>query len=164
MLFFDEMLVFFVYDYKGCDSMIIGDECCDNFCFVKIEWVEFVMLMNSLNFFVLMYLIEVLCINIFGGKMVWQLLVEVGLCVLFMVMDELQYWLVDCVNDFVIFDVCECDVYFFGYVFGVVYLLCGQFEFWVNDVFFDFSVEILIICELGKIFILVVVILCDLGF
>ncbi|MBW8755733.1 MAG: MBL fold metallo-hydrolase, partial [Sphingomonadales bacterium] len=160
----DETLVFPAHDYKGRDNTTIGDERRANPRLAKTERADFVALMNSLNLSAPTHLTEALRTNMSGGKTVRQLLAEAGARVPFMAMDELQRRLAARANDFVILDVREKDAYAAGHVPGAVHLPRGQLELRVNDVLADPSVEILTICEFGKISTLAAATLRELGF
>jgi glyoxylase-like metal-dependent hydrolase (beta-lactamase superfamily II)/rhodanese-related sulfurtransferase len=160
----DETLVFPAHDYKGRDSTTIGDERRGNPRLAKSERGEFVALMNSLNLSAPTHLTEALRTNMSGGKTVRQLLAEAGACVPFMAMEELRHRLGVHANDFVILDVRERDAYVAGHVWGAIHLPRGQLEIRVNDVLPDPSVEILTICEFGKISTLAAATLRQRGF
>ncbi|HKX80310.1 MAG TPA: MBL fold metallo-hydrolase [Novosphingobium sp.] len=160
----DQTLVFPAHDYKGRDSTTIGDERRGNPRLAKTERAEFVALMNSLNLSAPTHLTEALRTNMSGGKTVRQLLAEAGARVPFMTMDELRHRLAVRANDFVILDVRERDAYLAGHVPGAVHLPRGQLELRVNDVLPNPSIEILTICELGKISTLAAATLRELGF
>jgi glyoxylase-like metal-dependent hydrolase (beta-lactamase superfamily II) len=160
----DETLVFPAHDYKGRDNTTIGDERRGNPRLARTERSEFVKLMNSLNLSAPTHLTEALRTNMSGGKTVRQLLAEAGAKVPFMAMDELLRRLSARANDFVILDVREKDAYAAGHVPGAVHLPRGQLELRVNDVLPDPSVEILTICELGKISTLAAATVRELGF
>lgn len=120
--------------------------------------------MTSLNLSAPTHLTEALRTNMSGGKTVRQLLMEAGAHVPFMSMEELQRRLSARANDFVILDVRERDAYASGHVAGAVHLPRGQLELRVNDVLPDPRVEILTICEFGKISTLAAPTLRELGF
>lgn len=160
----DETLVFPAHDYKGCDSTTIGDERRGNPRLAKTVRADFVTLMNSLNLSAPTHLTEALRTNMSGGKTVRQLLAEAGARVPFMGMEELRHRLAMRANDFIILDVRERDAYVAGHVPGAVHLPRGQLELRVNDVLPDPGVEILTICEFGKISTLAAATLRELGF
>lgn len=160
----DETLVFPAHDYKGRDSTTVGDERRDNPRLAKTERAEFVALMTSLNLSAPTHLTEALRTNMSGGKTVRQLLAEAGACVPFMAMAELRHRLVGRANDLIILDVRERDAYAAGHIPGAVHLPRGQLELRVNEVLPDPSVEILTICEFGKISTLAAATLRELGF
>lgn len=160
----DETLVYPAHDYKGRDHSTIGDERGNNPRLAKTERAEFVELMNSLNLSAPTHLTEALRTNMSGGKTVRQLLAEAGARVPFMSMDELRHRLELRANDFVVLDVREKDAYAAGHVPGAVHLPRGQLELRVNDALPDPSVEILAICEFGKISTLAAATLRELGF
>lgn len=160
----DDTLVFPAHDYKGRDSTTIGDERRSNPRLAKTERAAFVALMNSLNLSAPTHLTEALRTNMSGGKTVRQLLAEAGARVPFMAMEELRQRLERRDNDFVILDVRESDAYRAGHVPGAVHLPRGQLELRVNEALPDPSVEILTICEFGKISTLAAATLRELGF
>jgi glyoxylase-like metal-dependent hydrolase (beta-lactamase superfamily II) len=160
----DETLVFPAHDYKGRDSSTIGAERANNPRLAKTERADFVALMNSLNLSAPTHLTEALRTNMSGGKTVRQLLAEASARVPFMAMAELERRLAARPNDFVIIDVREKEAYGAGHVPGAIHLPRGQLELRVNDVLPDPSVEILSICEFGKISTLAAATLRELGF
>lgn len=160
----DETLVFPAHDYKGRDSTTIGREREHNPRLAKADRTEFVALMNGLNLSAPTHLTEALRTNMSGGKTVRQLLAEAAARVPFMAMDELQRRLTVRANDFVILDVREKDAFIAGHVPGALHLPRGQLELRVNDVLPDPGVEILTICEFGKISTLAAATLRELGF
>ena len=160
----DETLVYPAHDYKGRDHSTIGEERSNNPRLSKTERAEFVALMNSLNLSAPTHLTEALRTNMSGGKTVRQLLAEAGAKVPFMSMDELRHRLSAHANDFVILDVREREAYAAGHVPGAVHLPRGQLELRVNDALPDPSVEVLAVCEFGKISTLAAATLRELGF
>jgi len=64
----------------------------------------------------------------------------------------------------VILDVRENEAYAAGHIPGAVHLPRGQLELRVNQAFPDPSVEILTVCEFGKISTLAAATLRELGF
>jgi glyoxylase-like metal-dependent hydrolase (beta-lactamase superfamily II)/rhodanese-related sulfurtransferase len=160
----DETLVFPAHDYKGRDKTTIGDERANNPRLAKTGRADFIALMNSLNLSAPTHLTEALRTNMSGGKTVRQLLAEAGARVPFMAMDELRRRLDVRANDFVILDVREKDAYATGHVPGAIHLPRGQLELRVNDVLPDPGVEVLSICEFGKISTLAAATLRELGF
>lgn len=160
----DETLVFPAHDYKGRDNSTIGDERRGNPRLAKTQLAEFVELMNSLNLSAPTHLTEALRTNMSGGKTVRQLLAEAGAKVPFMSMDELRHRLEVRANDFVILDVREKDAYCAGHVAGAVHLPRGQLELKVNDALPDPGVEVLAVCEFGKISTLAAATLRELGY
>lgn len=160
----DETLVFPAHDYKGRDSTTIGQERSNNPRLSKTERAEFVAMMNTLNLSMPTHLTEALRTNMSGGKTVRQLLAEAGARVPLMAMDELRHRLTMRANDFVILDMRERDAYLGGHVPGAIHLPRGQLELRVNDILPDPSVEILTVCEFGKISTLAAATLRELGF
>ncbi|KGB53975.1 Metallo-beta-lactamase superfamily protein [Sphingopyxis sp. LC81] len=160
----DETLVFPAHDYKGRESSTIGDERRTNPRLAKTGRADFVALMNNLNLSAPTHLTEALRTNMSGGKTVRQLLAEAGAKVPFMGLDELSRRIAARANDFVILDVREKDAFGAGHVPGATHLPRGQLELRVNDVLPDPGVEILTVCEFGKISTLAAATLRELGF
>lgn len=160
----DDTLVFPAHDYKGRESSTIGEERRSNPRLAKTERADFVALMNSLNLSAPTHLTEALRTNMSGGKTVRQLLVEAGSKVPFMALDELSRRIATRANDFVILDVREKEAFGAGHVPGATHLPRGQLELRVNDVLPDPGVEILTVCEFGKISTLAAATLRELGF
>jgi glyoxylase-like metal-dependent hydrolase (beta-lactamase superfamily II) len=160
----DATLVFPAHDYKGRDNTTIGDERANNSRLAKTERADFVALMNSLNLSAPTHLTEALRTNMSGGKTVRQLLAEAGARVPFLSMEELRHRLDARPNDFITLDVREKDAFAAGHVPGALHLPRGQLELRVNDILPDPSVEILVICEFGKISTLAAATLRELGF
>ncbi|HET9629278.1 MAG TPA: MBL fold metallo-hydrolase [Novosphingobium sp.] len=160
----DKTLVFPAHDYKGRDSSTIGDERIGNPRLAKTERTDFVALMNNLNLTAPTHLTEALRTNMSDGKTVQQLLAEASARVPFMAMDELDRRTSERANDFVIIDVRERDAFAAGHVTGALHLPRGQLELRVNEVLPDPGVEIVTICEFGKISTLAAATLRELGF
>ncbi|MBO9600975.1 MAG: hypothetical protein J7496_00555 [Novosphingobium sp.] len=120
--------------------------------------------MNGLNLAAPTHLTEALRTNMSGGKTVRQLLAEAGAKIPFMAMDELSGRLDRRPNDLVIVDVREKDAFEAGRVPGAVHLPRGQLELRVNEMLPDPSVEILTVCEFGKVSTLAAATLRELGF
>jgi glyoxylase-like metal-dependent hydrolase (beta-lactamase superfamily II)/rhodanese-related sulfurtransferase len=160
----DETLVFPAHDYKGREHSTIGDERANNPRLQKTERADFVALMNGLNLAAPTHLTEALRTNMSGGKTVNQLLAEAGAKVPFMAMDQLLAKLDARPNDFVILDVREKDAFAGGHVPGAVHLSRGQLELRVNEMLPDPGVEILTVCEFGKVSTLAAATLRELGF
>ena len=160
----DETLVFPAHDYKGREHSTIGDERANNPRLQKTERPAFVELMNGLNLAAPTHLTEALRTNMSGGKTVRQLLAEAGAKVPFMSMDQLALMLDARPNDFLVIDVREKDAYAAGHVPGAVHLPRGQLELKVNEILPDPSVEVLTVCELGKVSTLAAATLRELGF
>jgi glyoxylase-like metal-dependent hydrolase (beta-lactamase superfamily II)/rhodanese-related sulfurtransferase len=160
----DETLVFPAHDYKGREHSTIGDERAANPRLARAELGEFVALMNGLDLAAPTHLTEALRTNMSGGKTVSQLLAEAGSRVPFMAMDELRGRLAARANDFVILDVRERDAFANGHVPGAMHLPRGQLELRVNEALPDPSVEILTVCEFGKVSTLAAATLRELGF
>ena len=160
----DETLVFPAHDYKGRDRTTIGEERRNNPRLAKTGRAEFVELMNSLNLSAPAHLTEALRTNMSGGKTVRQMLAEAAARIPFMAMDELRLRLDRRMNDFVILDVRERDSFASGHVPGALHLPRGQLELRVNEVLPDPGVEVLTVCDLGKISTLAAATLRELGF
>lgn len=160
----NETLVFPAHDYKGREHSTIGDERANNPRLQKTERAEFVALMNGLNLAAPTHLTEALRTNMSGGKTVRQLLAEAAAKIPFMAMDELARRLDTRPNDFVIIDVREKDAFDAGHVPGAVHVPRGQLELRVNEALPDPGVEVLAVCEFGKISTLAAATLRELGF
>lgn len=160
----DETRVYPAHDYKGREHSTIGEERRTNPRLAKCDLSEFVELMNGLNLSAPKHLTEALRTNISGGKTVSQLLSEAGAQVPFMSMEQLCRRLEGRANDFVVLDVREADAFKAGHVSGAVHLPRGQLELRVNDVLPDPHVEVLTVCEFGKISTLAANTLRELGF
>lgn len=160
----DDTLVFPAHDYKGREHSTIGDERRANPRLAKTDRAEFIAMMNSLNLSAPTHLTEALRTNMSGGKTVRQLLVEASARVPFMALEELDRRIAARANDFVVLDVREKDAFAAGHVPGAMHLPRGQLELRVNEMLPDPSVEILTICEFGKISTLAAATLRELGF
>ena len=160
----DDTLIFPAHDYKGREGSTIGQERTSNPRLASANQDDFVGLMNSLNLSAPTHLTEALRTNMSGGKTVRQLLQEAGAKVPFMAMEELLRRLDIRANDFIMLDVREKDAFAMGHVPGAIHLPRGQLELRVNDVLPDPGVEVLTICELGKISTLAAATLRELGF
>jgi rhodanese-related sulfurtransferase len=120
--------------------------------------------MNGLNLSAPAHLTEALRTNMSGGKTVRQLLAEATAKVPFLSMEVLSERLKQKRNDFVILDVREKDAFDAGHVRGAMHVPRGQLELRINDVLPNPSVEILTVCEFGKISTLAAATLRELGF
>lgn len=160
----DDTLVFPAHDYKGREHSTIGDERRANPRLAKTDRAEFIAMMNSLNLSAPTHLTEALRTNMSGGKTVRQMLVEASARVPFMALEELDRRIAAQPNDFVVLDVREKDAFAAGHVLGAMHLPRGQLELRVNEMLPDPSVEILTICEFGKISTLAAATLRELGF
>jgi glyoxylase-like metal-dependent hydrolase (beta-lactamase superfamily II)/rhodanese-related sulfurtransferase len=160
----DETLVFPAHDYKGRTNSTIGDERASNPRLAKTERADFVALMNSLNLNAPTHLTEALRTNMSGGKTVEQLLREAGTRIPFMGISELHVRSQRRANDFVVLDVREGDAYRRGHVPGAIHLPRGQLELRINEVLPDPGVEVVTVCEFGKVSTLAAATLHDLGF
>lgn len=160
----DDTLVFPAHDYKGRECSTIGQERAANPRLARHDQGEFVALMNSLNLSAPVHLTEALRTNMSGGKTVHQLLQEAAAKVPFMAMDELLQRIAVRANDFVILDVREKDAYAAAHVPGAKHVPRGQLELRVDEALPDPNVEVLTICEFGKISTLAAATLRELGF
>lgn len=160
----DDTLVFPAHDYKGREGSTIGQERANNPRLARTDQAEFVTMMNSLNLSAPTHLTEALRTNMSGGKTVRQLLQEASARIPFMGMNELRLRLDSRANDFVILDVREKDAYAAGHVPGAIHVPRGQLELRVDEAFPDPDVEILTVCEFGKISTLAAATLRELGF
>lgn len=159
-----ETLVFPAHIYKGANHSTIGDELDGNARLQKRERGEFVEMMRSLNLSAPTHLTEALRTNISGGKTVRQLLGEASANIPFMAFEELAARLDRKRNDFVILDVRERDAFARGHVPGALHLPRGQLELKVDQTFPDPDLEILTVCEIGKISTLAAATLREIGF
>jgi len=160
----DDTLVFPAHDYKGLGNSTIGQERASNPRLAKTQRSEFVALMNNLNLNAPTHLTEALRTNMSGGKTVDQLLREASARIPFMGLAELHAMVQRRDNDFVVLDVRETDAYQRGHVPGAIHLPRGQLELRINQVLPDPSVEIVAVCEFGKISTLAAATLTELGF
>lgn len=160
----DETLVFPAHDYKGLHHSTIGAERAENPRLTRSGRADFVALMNGLNLNAPTHLTEALRTNMSGGKTVGQMLREAGAQLPFMTMPDLIRRLDQRANDFVVLDVREGDAYRAGHVPGAIHLPRGQLELRVNEMLPDPTVEVVTICEFGKISTLAAATLRELGF
>jgi rhodanese-related sulfurtransferase len=157
-------LVFPAHDYKEQGHSTIAAEIASNPRLQKRDRAAFVEMMRSLNLSAPTHLTEALRTNMSGGKTVRELLSEAAAETPFMSLDELAGRLNQRRNDFVILDVRERDAYARNHVPGARHLARGQLEMKVDETFPDPSLEILTICEFGKISTLAAATLRQLGF
>ena len=160
----DDTRVYPAHDYKGREHSTIGEERKSNPRLAKADSGDFVELMNSLNLSAPAHLTEALRTNMSGGKTVSQLLAEAGARVPFMSMDQLRHRLEERANDFIVLDVREKDAFEAGHLAGSMHLSRGQLELRVNELLPDPDLEILTVCEFGKISTLAAATLRELGF
>jgi glyoxylase-like metal-dependent hydrolase (beta-lactamase superfamily II) len=160
----DETLVFPAHDYLNKGHSTIGAEKAENRRLQHSERADFVALMRSLDLAMPTHLTEALRTNISGGVTVRQLLAEAEARVPFIAMDELAKRLGERRNDMVILDVRERSAWEKGRIPGARHLARGQLELKVDETFPDPEVEILTVCEFGKISTLAAATLRDLGF
>jgi glyoxylase-like metal-dependent hydrolase (beta-lactamase superfamily II) len=159
-----EMLVFPAHDYKGRSHSTLAAELESNPRLQKRDRTEFVEMMRSLNLSAPTHLTEALRTNLTGGKTVRQLLSDAAAEIPFMSLNELAERLRQKRNDFVILDVRERDAYARGHIPGARHLARGQLELKVDETFPDPGLEILAVCEFGKISTLAAATLRQLGF
>lgn len=157
-------LVFPAHDYKGEGHSTIGAEIASNPRLQKKDRAAFVEMMRGLNLSAPAHLTEALRTNMSGGKTVRQLLAEAARGIPFVSLDELASRLQQKRNDFVILDVREREAYARGHVPGALHLPRGQLELKVDEHFPDPDLEILAVCEFGKISTLAASTLRQLGF
>ena len=160
----DETLVYPAHDYKGNDSSTLAAEIAGNRRLKQRTLTEFVELMNSLNLAAPTHLTEALRTNMSGGKTVRQLLAEAARGTPFMAMDDLRKRLGSKRNDFVVLDVREREAYQKGHVPGALHLARGQLEMKIDQTFPDPNLEIVTVCDLGKISTLAAATLREIGF
>ncbi len=159
-----DTLVFPAHDYKGNESSTLAAEIADNRRLKPRTMPEFVELMNSLNLAAPTHLTEALRTNMSGGKTVRQLLNEAARDIPFMALEDLKLRLEEKRNDFVVLDVRERDAYQKGHVPGALHLARGQLEMKIDQTFPDPGLEIVTVCELGKISTLAAATLREIGF
>lgn len=164
LLLAPETLVYPAHDYKGRTHSTIGEELVSNPRLQKTDRTEFVEMMQNLNLAAPTHLTEALRTNMSGGKTVRQLLGEAAARIPLVSLDELAGRLGQKRNDFVILDVRERDAFAKGHVPGARHLARGQLELKVDQNFPNPDVEILTVCELGKISTLAASTLRELGF
>lgn len=159
-----ETLVYPAHDYKERSHTSIGAELESNPRLQKRDRAAFIEMMRGLNLSAPAHLTEALRTNMSGGKTVRQLLAEAADGMPFVSLDELAARLGQKRNDFAILDVRERDAYAAGHVPGALHLARGQLELKVDQTFPDPDLEILTVCELGKISTLAAATLRQLGF
>jgi glyoxylase-like metal-dependent hydrolase (beta-lactamase superfamily II) len=160
----EETLVYPAHDYKNRESSTIGAEIADNRRLKPRTEEEFIELMNSLNLAAPTHLTEALRTNMNGGKTVQQMLGEAAQGLPFISLDELANRIEQKRNDFIILDVREREAFAVAHVPGAKHLARGQLEMKVDANFPDPSVEIVTICDYGKISTLAAATLRQLGF
>jgi glyoxylase-like metal-dependent hydrolase (beta-lactamase superfamily II)/rhodanese-related sulfurtransferase len=159
-----ETLVFPAHDYKGEGHSTIGAEIATNPRLQMKDRAAFIEMMRGLNLSAPTHLTEALRTNMSGGKTVRQLLAEAARGIPFVSLDGLAERLKQKRNDFVILDVREREAYARGHVPGAMHLPRGQLELKVDEHFPDPDLEILAVCEFGKISTLAASTLRQLGF
>ncbi len=159
-----DTLVYPAHDYKGRTHSTIGAELDDNPRLQVKDKAAFVSMMRGLNLQAPTHLTEALRTNMSGGKTVRQLLNEAAREIPFLSLDGLAARLKERSNDFVVLDVRERDAYARGHVPGALHLPRGQLELKIDETFPNPDLEILTICELGKISTLAASTLRELGF
>lgn len=160
----DETLVYPAHDYKGRDHSTIGQERETNPRLAKSDRAQFREMMDNLHLNAPTHLTEALRTNMSGGKTVSQLLREAAERIPFMSIEQLSRSSGARRNDFVVLDVRERAAYEAGHVPGAVHLPRGQLELSVDELFPDPDVEIVAVCELGRISTLAAATLKELGF
>lgn len=160
----DETRVFPAHDYKDREFSTIGEERANNPRLQRREREDFVGMMRSLDLAMPTHLTEALRTNISGGVTVRQLLADAAAATPFMAMDELVRKLKARPNDFIVLDVRERDAWERGRIAGASHLARGQLELKVDERFPDPDVEILTVCEFGKLSTLAAATLRSLGF
>ena len=160
----DETLVFPAHDYLNKGHSSIGTERAENRRLQQTERGAFVAMMRSLDLAMPTHLTEALRTNISGGITVRQLLDRAAASTPFVAMDELARRLEQRRNDFVILDVREQAAWQRGRIPGARYLARGQLELKIDETFPDPDIEILAVCEVGKISTLAAATLRELGF
>ena len=159
-----ETLVYPAHDYKGRESSTIAAEIADNRRLKPRTVEEFVELMGSLNLAAPTHLTEALRTNMTGGKTVQQLLGEASRNIPFITMDDLAERIAEKRNDFVVLDVRERRSYVSGHVPGALHLPRGLLELKVDQTFPDPNIEIVTVCDYGKISTLAAATLREIGF
>ena len=160
----DETRIFPAHDYLGKGSSTIATERDTNRRLQHRERSDFVTMMQSLDMAMPTHLTEALRTNISGGMTVQQLLADAAAATPFMAMDELTARIVSRPNDFIVLDVRERDAWEKGRIPGAQHLARGQLELKVDDRFPDPDIEILTVCEIGKVSTLAAATLRQLGF
>lgn len=160
----DDTLVFPAHDYLDKGHSTIRAEKADNRRLQHREKSDFVAMMQSLDLAMPTHLTEALRTNISGGITVRQMLAEAAAATPFMAMDELVRRLQARPNSLVVLDVRERDAWQKGRITGAQHLARGQLELKVDDHFPDPDVEIVTVCEFGKLSTLAAATLRSLGF
>ena len=160
----DEMLIYPAHDYASKGHSTICAEKADNRRLQHPERADFVAMMRALDLAMPTHLTEALRTNISGGVTVRQLLEDAAASTPFLSMDELVRRLGERRNDFVVLDVRERDAWSRSRVPGARHLPRGQLELKVDETFPDPQIEILTICEFGKVSTLAAATLRQLGF
>ncbi len=160
----DDTKLFPAHDYKDTGFSTIGEERQTNQRLQCRDRAEFVAMMQSLDLAMPTHLTEALRTNISGGMTVRQLLADAAAATPFMAMEELVRKLEARPNDFVVLDVRERDAWERGRIPGASHLARGQLELKVDEQFPDPDIEILTVCELGKVSTLAAATLRSLGF
>jgi glyoxylase-like metal-dependent hydrolase (beta-lactamase superfamily II) len=160
----DETLVYPAHDYLDKGHTTIGAEKAGNRRLQHRERDDFVAMMRSLDLAMPTHLTEALRTNISGGVTVRQLLEDAAATTPFMAMDELARRLPERRNDFVVLDVREREAWSRGRVPGARHLARGQLELRIDETFPDPEIEILTVCEFGKVSTLAAATLRQLGF
>lgn len=160
----DETRIFPAHDYQNKGSSTIGAEREQNPRLQRRGKADFVAMMRSLDLAMPTHLTEALRTNISGGMTVQQLLANAASATPFMAMAELTRRLETRANDFIVLDVRERDAWEKSRIPGARHLPRGQLEIKVDEHFPDPDMEILTVCEFGKISTLAAATLRELGF
>lgn len=160
----DDTLVFPAHDYLDKGHSTIAAERADNRRLQYREKADFVAMMQSLDLAMPTHLTEALRTNISGGTTVRQLLADAAAVTPFMAMDELVRRLAARPNNLVVLDVRERDSWEKGRIPSAQHLARGQLELKVDEHFPDPDVEIVTVCEFGKLSTLAAATLRGLGF
>ena len=160
----DATRLFPAHDYQNKGSSTIAAERDQNQRLQFREKADFVAMMKSLDLAMPTHLTEALRTNISGGVTVQQLLANAALATPFMAMADLDRRLAARANDFIVLDVRERDAWEKSRIPGARHLPRGQLELKVDEHFPDPGIEILTVCEFGKISTLAAATLRELGF
>ena len=156
--------VFPAHDYLDKGHTTIAAERASNRRLQASERGEFVAMMRSLDLAMPTHLTEALRTNVSGGTTVRELLDRASAAIPFMAMDQLSARLEARRNDFIVLDVREREAWSRGRIPGARHLARGQLELKIDEHFPDPDVEILTVCEFGKISTLAAATLRTLGF
>jgi len=160
----DETLVYPAHDYKNLGSSTIAEDRENNHRLQHTDPDDFIAMMRSLDLAMPTHLTEALRTNVAGGTTVRQLLDEAAASVPFMAMDELADRLGERRNDLVVLDVREREAWVKCRIAGARHLARGQLELKVDEHFPYPDVEIVTVCDYGKVSTLAAATLRQLGF